>query len=65
MNLVINPGSRCLLDGKTEVVVLKPATRSYSTYNIEIPGKSIETVKRHRLKLINAVVEPVDADLVK
>jgi hypothetical protein len=45
-------GSKCLLDEKTEVIVLKPATRSNSAYSIEIPGQRIETVSRERLTVI-------------
>lgn len=45
----IIPGSKCLLDGKTEVIVLKPSTRSNLSYTVEIPGKSIELVSRDRL----------------
>lgn len=51
----IAAGSRCLLDGKTEVVVLKPSTRSYLSYTIEIPGKSIETVGADRLVMLKDV----------
>ncbi len=57
------PGSRCLLDGKTEVIVLKAITRSHSTYNVEIPGKSFETVAHDRLTLIEAASnKEVDAN---
>ncbi len=48
-------GSKCLLDEKIPVIVLKPATRSNSSYSIEIPGKSIETVARERLTLIPVI----------
>ena len=49
---IFTPGSRCWLDGRTEVIVLKAITRSHSTYTIEIPGKSFETVATERLTLI-------------
>ena len=46
---LITPGSTWLLDGKTEVTVLKPTTRSNSSYIVEIPGRSIEMVSSDRL----------------
>jgi len=49
MASLITPGSKCLLDGKTEVIVLKPSTRSNLSYTVEIPGKSIELVSFDRL----------------
>ena len=49
MTTPIANGSKCLLDEKIPVIVLKPATRSNSSYSVEIPGKSIETVSRERL----------------
>ncbi len=51
MNAITN-GSKCLLDEKIEVIVLKPATRSNSNYSIEIPGRSVETVARERLTVV-------------
>lgn len=38
-----------LLDGAIEVLVLKPSTRGNSSYNVEHPDRSIETVARERL----------------
>jgi hypothetical protein len=52
MTSVIANGSKCLLDEKIPVIVLKPATRSNSSYSVEIPGKSIETVSRERLTVV-------------
>jgi hypothetical protein len=49
MTSLIRPGSKCLLDGKTEVTVLKSSTRSNSSYSVEIPGQSIEMVSSDRL----------------
>ena len=49
MTSLITPGSKCLLDGKTEVIVLKPSTRSNLSYTVEIPGRSIEIVSSDRL----------------
>jgi len=55
MTSLITPGSKCLLDGKTEVIVLKPSTRSNLSYTVEIPGRSIEMVSSDRL---TAFTEP-------
>lgn len=49
MKSLITPGTKCLLDGHTEVIVLKAATRSNSSYAVEIPGRSIEMVASDRL----------------
>ncbi|PZR03251.1 MAG: hypothetical protein DI539_26455 [Flavobacterium psychrophilum] len=49
---ILIPGSRCWLDGQTEVIVLKAITRSHSTYIVEIPGRSFDTVATERLTLI-------------
>ena len=53
MTRLIAPGSKCLLDGKTEVIVLKPSTRSNLSYAVEIPGRSIETVSSDRLTIFS------------
>jgi hypothetical protein len=53
MTNTIANGSKCLLDEKIPVIVLKPATRSNSSYSIEIPGRSVETVSRERLTVIS------------
>jgi hypothetical protein len=57
MTSLITPGSKCLLDGKTEVIVLKPSTRSNLSYTVEIPGKSIELVSSDRLSPLTQATE--------
>ena len=57
MTSLITPGSKCLLDGKTEVIVLKPSTRSNLSYTVEIPGKSIEMVSSDRLSPLTQATE--------
>ena len=47
--MIIEPGQTYLLDGKTEVKVIKPINRSHTMYSIEIPGHSIESVEKTRL----------------
>ncbi len=49
MNIPLTPGTKYLLDRATEVIVLKSSTRSNSSYNVELPGRSVETVERERL----------------
>ncbi len=49
----LNPGDKCLLDGKKEVVIVKPHNRQLTKYVVEIPGKSVEKVERHRLSAEN------------
>ena len=57
MKSPIAPGSKYILDGTTEVIVLKPSTRSNSTYSVEIPWRSIEIVSADRLTTIAQVQE--------
>jgi len=57
MTSLITPGSKCLLDGKTEVIVLKPSTRSNLSYTVEIPGKSIELVSSDRLSSLTQTTQ--------
>jgi hypothetical protein len=52
MTKLITSGSKCLLDGNTEVNVLKPSTRSKSSYIVEIPGASIQIVSIDRLSAL-------------
>jgi hypothetical protein len=52
MNFEIEQGHRYLLDGKTEVIALKAVNRAKTIYNIEIPGKSVLSVERERLRKI-------------
>ncbi len=49
MQSKIQPGQDYLLDGKTQVRVLKPANRSQTIFNIEIPGQRVESVDADRL----------------
>ena len=62
MKSPIAPGSKFLLDGTTEVVVLKPSTRSNSSYAIEIPGRSIEIVSADRLTTFAQKVQETKID---
>lgn len=50
MSSKIEPGRHYLLDGKTLVTALKPANRSQTVYNIEIPGLRVESVEVSRLR---------------
>ncbi len=49
MNIPLTPGAKYLLDNQTEVIVLKSSTRSNSSYNVELPGRTVEMVERERL----------------
>ena len=46
----IELGQNYLLDGKTKVIVLKATNRAKTFFNIEIPGKGVESVEKERLK---------------
>ncbi|AYB32061.1 hypothetical protein D4L85_16445 [Chryseolinea soli] len=62
MKSPIIPGSKFLLDGTTEVIVLKPSTRSNSSYTVEIPGRSIEIVSTDRLMRITQPIQKTIID---
>jgi hypothetical protein len=62
MTSLITPGSKYLLDGRTEVTVLKPSTRSNLTYSVEIPGRSIELVSVDRLSAIKTTQPEVNTE---
>jgi hypothetical protein len=50
MLIKIEPGRDYLLDGKTQVKVLKPVNRSQTIFNVEIIGQRVESVEAGRLK---------------
>ena len=62
MTIPITSGSKYLLDGKTEVIVLKPSTRSNSSYNIELPDRGIEMVIRERLTPLTGALETKEVE---
>jgi hypothetical protein len=53
----IEEGQQYLLDGKIVVTVIKAVTRSRTTFSVELPGKSIDTVNKERLKAIPVAAE--------
>jgi hypothetical protein len=53
----IEEGQQYLLDGKIVVTVIKAVTRSRTTFSVELPGKSIDTVSKDRLKAIPVAAE--------
>ncbi len=56
----IEAGKKYLLDGETEVIVLKAINRSQTSFSIEIPGKSVESVQKDRLKPIQGKINSPD-----
>jgi hypothetical protein len=46
----IEEGAQYLLDGKVLVTAIKALTRSRTTFSVQRPDKSIETVDKERLK---------------
>jgi len=58
--MIIEPGQTYLLDGKTEVKVIKPINRSHTMYSIEIPGHSIESVEKTRLVPVQTTAPSVE-----
>jgi len=53
MTSTITPGKRYLLDGKTEVTVLKSSNRSNSLFVVETPNRIVEIVARERLSSLS------------
>ncbi|MGC3943643.1 MAG: hypothetical protein QM762_03740 [Chryseolinea sp.] len=54
-------GSKCLIDGKTEAVILKSFNKAQTKFIIEIPGTSVQIVERERISPIPAAAAPVPA----
>lgn len=50
MSIKIEPGQDYLLDGKTQVRVLKSVNRSQTIFNVEIRGRRFESVEAGRLQ---------------
>lgn len=48
------PGSKCLIDGKTEAIILKSFNKAQTRFIIEIPGTSVQMVERERLSPVVA-----------
>lgn len=59
--ILFEPGSKCLIDGKTEAVILKPFNKSQTRFIIEIPGTSVQIVERERISPVPATVTTVTA----
>lgn len=53
--IVFEPGSKCLIDGKTEAVILKSFNKAQTKFIIEIPGTSVQIVERERISALPAV----------
>jgi hypothetical protein len=49
MLIKIEPGQDYLLDGKTQVKVLKPVNRSQTVFNVETRSQRVESVEVGRL----------------
>ena len=54
-------GSKCLIDGKTEAIILKSFNKAQTKFIIEIPGTSVQIVERERISPIPAAAAPVPA----
>ncbi|MEJ1240886.1 hypothetical protein WBG78_22260 [Chryseolinea sp. T2] len=54
-------GSKCLIDGKTEAVILKSFNKAQTKFIIEIPGTSVQIVERERISPLPAAAAPVPA----
>jgi hypothetical protein len=54
-------GSKCLIDGKTEAVILKSFNKAQTRFIIEIPGTSVQIVERERISPIPVTASPVPA----
>lgn len=59
--ILFEPGSKCLIDGKTEAVILKSFNKAQTRFIIEIPGTSVQIVERERLSPVALAAAPVPA----
>ena len=46
------PGSKCLIDGKTEATILKSLNKAQTKFVVEILKVSVQIVERERLQSI-------------
>jgi hypothetical protein len=44
------PGMKCLIDGKTEAIIVKSLNRTHTKYVVEIANVSVQMVERERLQ---------------
>jgi hypothetical protein len=54
-------GSKCLIDGKTEAVILKSFNKAQTRFIVEIPGTSVQIVERERISPVPATAAAVPA----
>lgn len=47
--IIFEPGSKCLIDGKTEAIILKSFNKAQTKFIVEIPGTSVQIVERERI----------------
>lgn len=57
--ILFEPGSKCLIDGKTEAVILKSFNKAQTKFIVEIPGTSVQIVERERLSHAPATVPAI------
>lgn len=48
----LDAGVKCLIDGKIEAVIVKSLNRAFTRFVVEIPGKSVQTIERERLRIL-------------
>jgi hypothetical protein len=46
------PGSKCLIDGKTEATILKSLNKAQTKFVVEILKTSVQIIERERLQSI-------------
>jgi hypothetical protein len=44
------PGSKCLIDGKTEAIIVKSFNKAQTKFVVEIPKSSVQIIERERLQ---------------
>jgi hypothetical protein len=59
--ILFEPGSKCLIDGKTEAVILKSFNKAQTRYIVEIPGTSVQIVERERISRVPIAAAVVPA----
>lgn len=55
------PGSKCLIDGKTEAIILKSFNKAQTKFIVEIPNTSVQIVERERISPVAAAAAVVPA----
>ncbi|MEO5979335.1 MAG: hypothetical protein ABIS36_11080 [Chryseolinea sp.] len=53
------PGEKCLIDGKTEAIIVKSFNKAQTKFIVEIPRSSVQLIERERLESFKTSQVPI------